>query len=210
MCLQKIILISASSQLFFIELELVNPFLSRQDSGGLHLVLNRWSERLWFDVRRWSDRAKSVGVCGHSSIGVQTRLKLVLLHWLQGSEFCDNMRCLSVTIDWGMYRLFGGKKLCTWYEFRLLANPFGWKGQTQDSIPNKNGLFQFAKMPFGLTNAPATVQRMVNSVLSGLIWSAVIAYLDDINEVDEEFDDTLANVKIWWKCWQGFVNMVSS
>ena len=58
----------------------------------------------------------------------------------------------------------------------------------------KYGLFQFTRMPFGLTNAPATFQRMVNSVLSGLIWSAVIVYLDDINVVGEEFDDTLANL----------------
>ena len=38
-----------------------------------------------------------------------------------------------------MYRLFGGQKmvLCTWYEFQLLANSSGWKGQTQDSITNK-------------------------------------------------------------------------
>ena len=43
----KMILISASSQLLYIELGLVNPFLSRRDSEGLHLVLNRRSERLW-------------------------------------------------------------------------------------------------------------------------------------------------------------------
>ena len=46
-------------------------------------------------------------------------------------------------------------------------------------------------MPFGLTNAPATFQRMVNSVLSGHIWSVLIVYLNDINVVGEEFDDTL-------------------
>ena len=47
MCLRKMILIFVSSQLLYIELGLVNPFLSKQDSGGFHLVLNRRSEQLW-------------------------------------------------------------------------------------------------------------------------------------------------------------------
>ena len=31
-----------------------------------------------------------------------------------------------------------------------------------------NGLYEFVRMPFGLTNAPATFQRCMNIVLSGL------------------------------------------
>ena len=72
--------------------------------------------------------------------------------------------------------------------------PLDEKDKHKTAFLTKYGLFQFTRMPFGLTNAPATFQRMVNSVLSGLIWSAVIVYLDDINVVGEEFDDTLANL----------------
>lgn len=35
-------------------------------------------------------------------------------------------------------------------------------------------------VPFGLCNAPATFQRMINRVLSGLLWKVCLAYLDDI------------------------------
>jgi hypothetical protein len=40
--------------------------------------------------------------------------------------------------------------------------------------------FQFTRMPFGLRNAPATFQRTVDIVLSGLKWKTCLVYLDDI------------------------------
>ena len=39
------------------------------------------------------------------------------------------------------------------------------------------------RMPFGLANAPASFQRAMHVVLAGLIWEAVIVYLDDLNVV---------------------------
>ena len=42
------------------------------------------------------------------------------------------------------------------------------------------GLFEYNRMPFGLTNAPATFQRVMNSVLSGLIGRICFCYIDDI------------------------------
>ena len=32
----------------------------------------------------------------------------------------------------------------------------------------RSGLYEFVRMPFGLTNAPATMQRLMDSVLAGL------------------------------------------
>lgn len=35
-------------------------------------------------------------------------------------------------------------------------------------------------MPFGLTNAPATIQRALDIILSGLKWQICLVYLDDV------------------------------
>ncbi|CAF1266259.1 unnamed protein product [Adineta ricciae] len=42
------------------------------------------------------------------------------------------------------------------------------------------GLLECTVMPFGLTNAPATFQRLMDIVLSGLKWQCCLVYLDDI------------------------------
>ena len=41
-------------------------------------------------------------------------------------------------------------------------------------------LFEFTVMPFGLCNAPATFQRLMETVLHGLLGNFVSAFLDDI------------------------------
>ena len=43
-----------------------------------------------------------------------------------------------------------------------------------------DGLFQFTVMPFGLRNAPATFQRLMDVVFSGLKWKGLLVYMDDI------------------------------
>jgi hypothetical protein len=43
-----------------------------------------------------------------------------------------------------------------------------------------NGLYEPVFMPFGLCNAPATFQRVLDTILSGLEWEECCAYVDDI------------------------------
>ena len=57
------------------------------------------------------------------------------------------------------------------------------------------GLYEFLVMPFGLCNAPATLQRLMETVLSGLVRDCCVVYLDDILMMGETFEAHLENLK---------------
>lgn len=57
------------------------------------------------------------------------------------------------------------------------------------------GLFQFRVLPFGLCNAPATFQRLMNSVLAGLIYKTCAVYLDDIVVASPTFEQHIADLE---------------
>ena len=48
------------------------------------------------------------------------------------------------------------------------------------AFSTKQGHWEYRKLPFGLKTAPATFQRLMNSVLSGLTGTRCFSYLDDI------------------------------
>lgn len=60
---------------------------------------------------------------------------------------------------------------------QILMNPDD-RHKTAFSTPN--GHYEFLRMPFGLKNAPATFQRMMTNILTGLQGSQCFVYLDDI------------------------------
>lgn len=59
----------------------------------------------------------------------------------------------------------------------------------------KYGLYEYIRMPFGLSNAPATFQRIVELVLSGLLWKKAVAYLDDVTILGSDFSSALSNLR---------------
>ena len=56
------------------------------------------------------------------------------------------------------------------------------------------GLYQFRVMPFGLCIAPASFQRLMDLVLSGLQWSQCLVYLDDIVVLGRSFEEYIRNL----------------
>ena len=62
-----------------------------------------------------------------------------------------------------------------------------------DSVPKTAfrchlGMFEYTRVPFGVTNGPATFQRMVRIVLSGIDPRRVFNYLDDIVVLAEDWE----------------------
>ena len=53
------------------------------------------------------------------------------------------------------------------------------------------GLFEFNAMPFGFCNAPATFQRLMDSVLAGLLCTSCLVYPDDIIVMGTSFEGHL-------------------
>ena len=67
--------------------------------------------------------------------------------------------------------------------------------RAKSAFTTHHGLFEFVRMPFGLCNAPATFQRLMQAVLSGLEWRSCFAYLDDILIASRTFDDHLRHLR---------------
>ena len=55
-----------------------------------------------------------------------------------------------------------------------------------------DGHYHFTVMPFGLRNAPATFQRMMDVVFSGMKWKGLMVYMDDIVVYSATADQHLA------------------
>jgi len=56
------------------------------------------------------------------------------------------------------------------------------------------GTFRYVRMPFGLRNAPATFQRALDIVLSGVRWRSCLIYFDDVIVFSQTVKQHLADV----------------
>jgi len=58
--------------------------------------------------------------------------------------------------------------------------PLRKENQEKTAFTTHCGIYHWLSMPFSLTNAPATFQRALDIIVSGLKWQICLIYLDDV------------------------------
>ncbi|KZR96271.1 Uncharacterized protein APZ42_009485, partial [Daphnia magna] len=73
--------------------------------------------------------------------------------------------------------------------------PVASKDRPKTAFVTADGLYQFRALPFGLTNAPATFQRAMDIILTGLLWTTCLVYLDDVIVYSATFEQHLEQLQ---------------
>lgn len=67
--------------------------------------------------------------------------------------------------------------------------------QEKTAFATHSGLYEFRVMPFGLCNSPATFQRLIDTILSGLIPKSCMVYIDDVLVIGKTFAEHLDHLR---------------
>ena len=73
--------------------------------------------------------------------------------------------------------------------------PVAKEDQEKTAFGTMKGAYEWLGMPMGLVNAPATFQRDMDLVLSGLTWDICLVYIDDIIVYSSTCEDHLQHLR---------------
>ena len=120
-------------------------------------------------------------------------------------QFCVNYRKLNSITKKDTYSLshideiLDNLRKAKWFTSLDLTSGY-WQVQVKEEDKEKTafitkyGLYEFNVMPFGLCNAPSTFQRLMDVVLSSVLWKYAMVYIDDVNIYSESFEQHLEHL----------------
>ncbi len=74
--------------------------------------------------------------------------------------------------------------------------PMNDKSRETTAFSTPTGHYEWLCLPMGLRNAPLTVQRMVNTLFSGVIGKGLFVYFDDLIVVSKDLDSHLQQLSL--------------
>jgi len=73
--------------------------------------------------------------------------------------------------------------------------PVAAEDRDKTTFTSHTGLIMFLRIPFGLVNAPASFQRALDIILSGLRWKTCLVYLNDVIVFSWTVDDHIRHLR---------------
>ena len=91
----------------------------------------------------------------------------------------------------GDTKYFSSLDLCSGY-WQIELDP---ESRPKSTFVTHRGLHEFVRLPFGLCNGPSTFQRLMEVVLSGLVWDSCFVYIDDVLVCSRTFEEHLQHLR---------------
>jgi len=73
--------------------------------------------------------------------------------------------------------------------------PVDAENRDKTTFTSHTGLLRILRLPFGLVNAPASFQRALDIILSGLRWQTCLVYLDDVIVFSRTVDEHIRHLR---------------